>query len=71
MTYTDVPVVSTLLGESMTYAEIVNTVGTVTCGVADTQTTNTGANVTVELRLTNPENAEEFITVNTTALTLA
>ena len=67
MTYTDVPLVSTLLGESLTYEDVVSVV----CGVADTQTTNTGANVTVELRLTNPENAEEFITVNTTALTLA
>ena len=41
------------------------------CGVADTQSLNTGATVTVELRLTNPENPEETLTLNTTTLTLA
>jgi len=41
------------------------------CGVADTQSLNTGAAVTMELRLTNPENPEETLTLNTTTLTLA
>ena len=70
-TYTAVPVVATLLGTSLTYEEMVTQVGTFTCGVADTQDLNTGATVTVELCLTNPENPEEHLILNTTVFTLA
>ncbi len=70
-TYTNVPVVQTLLGTSLTYEEMVTDVVSFSCGVADTQSLNTGATVTVELRLTNPENPEEILTLNTTTLTLA
>ena len=68
VTYTGVPVLGTLMGKSLTYAEMVTAVSTFSCGVADTVGTNTGATVTVALRLTNPENAAEFVTVCTTAL---
>ena len=70
-TYTNVPVVQTLLGTSLTYEEMVTDVVSFSCGVADTQSLNTGATVTVELRLTNPENPEEILTLKTTTLTLA
>ncbi len=70
-TYTLVPVVQTLLGKSLTYEEMVTNVVTFSCGVADTLGNHAGATVTVELRLTNPENPEEYIILNTTALTLA
>ena len=70
-TYTNVPVVQTLLGTSLTYEEMVTDVVSFSCGVADTQSLNTGATVTVELRLTSPENPEEILTLNTTTLTLA
>ena len=70
-TYTNVPVVQTLLGTSLTYEEMVTQVVSFSCGVADTQSLNTGATVTAELRLTNPENPEEFIILNTTALIIA
>jgi len=70
-TYTNVPVVQTLLGTSLTYEEMVTDVVSFSCGVADTQSLNTGATVTVELRLTNLENPEEILTLNTTTLTLA
>ena len=70
-TYANIPVVQTLLGKSLTYTEMVNDVVSFSCGVADTAATNTGATVTVELRLTNPNNAEEYIIVNVTSLAIA
>ena len=69
-TYTQVPVVATLLDTTITYADMVNLVGTFTCGVADTQSANTGATVTVELRLTNPEDPAETIAIKTITLSL-
>lgn len=70
-TYTNIPVVQTLLGKSLTYTEMVNDVVSFSCGVADTAAANTGATVTVELRLTNPNNAEEYIIIHTTSLVIA
>ena len=60
-TYTNVPVVQTLLGTSLTYEELVTDVVSFSCGVADTQLANLGATVTVELRLTNPEDPDAYI----------
>jgi len=60
-TYTNVPVVQTLLGTSLTYEEMVTDVVSFSCGVADTQLANLGATVTVELRLTNPEDPDAYI----------
>ena len=64
VTYTEVPVLQATLNEQMTYQEIVEQVGTFSCGVADTAAKNMGATITVELRLSNPENPEEFKTLN-------
>lgn len=48
-----------------TYADIVTGVGTFNCGVAD-DGSNTGMTMTVELRLINPDNTSEMITVSST-----
>ena len=69
-TYTNVPVVQTLLGTSLTYEEMVTQVVSFSCGVADTQSLNTGATVTVELRLTNPDDPTETIVIKTITLSL-
>ena len=69
-TYTNIPVVQTLLGTSLTYEEMVTQVVSFSCGVADTQSLNTGATVTVELRLTNPDDPTETIVIKTITLSL-
>ncbi len=69
-TYTAVPLVQTLLGNGLTYEEMVTQVGAFSCGVADTLDNHSGATVTVELRLTNPDNAEEFIVLYVTQHTI-
>ena len=69
-TYNQIPVLSTMLSTSVTYADLVTFVGQFTCGVADTQNTNGGATVTVELRLTNPDDANDYIVITSTQVTL-
>ena len=69
-TYTDVPVVATMLNTNITYTDLVTFVGEFTCGVADTAGNNAGATVTVELRLTNPDDPQESIILNITQITL-
>ena len=69
-TYTNVPVVATMLNTNVTYADLVTFVDTFTCGVADTLGNNAGATVTVTLCLTNPENPAEQIVLSNIAITL-
>ena len=52
------------------YESIVEEVGTFICGIVDTQGNNKGATVTVELRLTNPEDATETYTIAKIQVTL-
>ena len=52
-----------------TYADVRDYVGTFTCGVGDVGDALDGATFTVKLRLTNPENAEEFYDVNVVTYT--
>ncbi len=47
-----------------TYADVEANVGTFMCGVGDVDDALEGATFTVKLRLTNPENEEEFYNVN-------
>ena len=69
-TYNQIPVLSTMLNTSVTYADLVTFVGEFTCGVADTQNANGGATVTVELRLTNPQDANDYIVITSTQVSL-
>ena len=48
-----------------TYLDVVQNVGTFICGVGDVDDALAGATFTVMLRLTNPENADEFYNVAT------
>lgn len=48
-----------------TYLDVANYVGTFICGVGDVNDALSGATFTVKLRLTNPENADEYYNVNT------
>ena len=52
-----------------TYADVKNFVGTFTCGVGDVDDALKGATFTVKLRLTNPENSDDFIDVNVVTYT--
>lgn len=67
-TYTNVPVVASMLNTSVTYEEMVTLIGSFTCGIADTQNANTGATVTVELRLTDPGNPDNYIVIANTSV---
>lgn len=57
------PLVQSLL-YSMTYKEIVSEVGTFKCGISYTDKA-IGTTVTVELRVTNPSDSDDYITVGT------
>ena len=48
-----------------TYLDVASYVGEFICGVGDVDNALSGATFTVMLRLTNPENADEFYNVNT------
>ena len=61
--------VSTLLGESLTYSDVIENIGTFTCGVADENGTNAGSIVTIALRLTNSATGEQ-IDINIVEITL-
>lgn len=52
-------------GAPWTYVDIVQNVGTFTCGVSDVDDALSGATFTVMLRLTNPENEDEYYNVAT------
>ena len=63
----------TLLGSvtetPWTYLDVVQYVGTFTCGVGDVGDALSGATFTVMLRLTNPENKNDFFNVKTITYT--
>ena len=50
-------------GTPWTYAEIVESVGTFYCGAFDLENACEGVTLKVELRLTNPENVEDIVTI--------
>ena len=50
-------------GKPWTYAQVVNSVGTFYCGAFDLDNACEGVTLKVELRLTNPENVEETISI--------
>lgn len=58
-------------GNPWTYAEVVEIVGTFRCGAFDLNNACSGKTLKVELRLTNPEDATDFVSVNVTTYTFA
>ena len=65
------PLLSSVSDSPWTYAEIVSGVSVFKCGVFDNNNACAGMTIKVELRLTNPENAEEQLVVNETSYTFA
>lgn len=72
---TEVPVLASASNRSdkrvsgWTYEDIVNFVGEFMCGVGDVDGSLAGKTITVTLRLTNPDNLEEHVDVNTVTFT--
>ncbi|MBQ9759844.1 MAG: hypothetical protein IJW16_00685 [Clostridia bacterium] len=66
---TEVGLLTSVTTNPWTYEMIVTNVGEFTCGVAHLDDSLDGATFTVMLRLTNPENPEEFFNVNTVEYT--
>lgn len=64
-----IPLLGSVAGSPWTYENIVTGVGTFICGVADIDNALTGTTFTVELRLTNPDDANEYYVINSTAYT--
>ena len=60
-----IPLLGSVVTIPWTYNDIVNNVGEFKCGVAHTDHALDGATFTVMLRLTNPENENEYYNVNT------
>ncbi len=67
---TDIALLQALLDQSLTYTEFVTQGASFCCGVADTLSQNTGATVTVELRLTNPQDPADYIVAGQTSVYL-
>lgn len=67
----EVPLLGSVTNNSWTYANVDAYVGTFICGVGEVGNTlsDKNATFTVMLRLTNPENEEEFYNVNTITYT--
>ncbi len=61
----EVPLLGSVTNNAWTYLDVVQFVGTFTCGVGDVNDALSGATFTVTLRLTNPENRSQTIDVST------
>ncbi len=61
----EIPLLGSVTNGAWTYAEVVNFVGEFICGVGNVGNSLEGATFTVMLRLTNPDNANEFYNVAT------
>ena len=66
---TEVPLLSSVTTNPWTYLDVATYVGEFICGVGDVNDALAGATFTVMLRLTNPENEEEFYNVNVVTYT--
>lgn len=68
---TEIPLLGSVVDNPWTYADIASFVGEFKCGVSDVDDALKGADFTVMLRLTNPENKAEFYNVATITHTFA
>jgi len=62
---TEMPLLGSVTSNPWTYAQVASSVGEFTCGVGDVNNALSGATFTVMLRLTNPENPNEFYNIQT------
>ena len=62
---TEIPLLGSVTSNPWTYAQVASSVGTFICGVGDVNDALAGANFTVMLRLTNPDDETEFYNVST------
>lgn len=62
---TEIPLLGSVAGSPWTYGQVAESVGTFICGVGDVDDALSGATFTVMLRLTNPENENEFYNIET------
>lgn len=60
---TEIPLLASVTTNPWTYLDVVQSVGTFICGVGDVDDALSGAEFTVMLRLTNPENTDVFYNV--------
>jgi len=67
---TDISLLQTLMGQPMTYMAFITEGASFSCGAVDTLAQNTGTTVTVELRLTDPEDPANYIVAGQTSLYL-
>jgi len=58
---TEIPLLGSVTQNPWTYLDVVQNVGTFICGVGDVDNALSGATFTVMLRLTNPENANDYV----------
>ena len=56
----EIPLLGSVTKNPWTYADVVKFVETFTCGVGDVDNVLSGATFTVKLRLTNPENSNDY-----------
>lgn len=57
---TELPLLGSVTSNPWTYLDVVQNVGTFTCGVGDVENALSGATFKVILRLTNPENEKDY-----------
>ena len=62
---TEIPLLGSVAEKPWTYGQVAEIVGTFICGVGDVDDELSGATFTVMLRLTNPENENEFYNIET------
>lgn len=61
----EIPLLGSVTSNPWTYVDVVSNVGEFICGVGDVDNALSGATFTVALRLTNPENTNEYYDVAT------
>ena len=61
----EIPLLGSVTSNPWTYLDVVQNVGTFICGVGDVDNALSGATFTVMLRLTNPEDATDFVNAAT------
>ncbi len=66
---TEIPLLGSVTTTPWTYLDVVDNVGEFICGVGDVNNALSGATFTVKLRLTNPENENDFVDVETITYT--
>ena len=67
----EIALLGSVTNNPWTYLDVVQNVGTFICGVGNVGNSLVGATFTVTLRLTNPNNANDFVNIQTISYTFA